>query len=64
MTKYNDRLNELQEALNNAVSLLERATDENASEFSKNYTYKDCKRLQAEFNKALGEYIDFLKDCN
>lgn len=64
MFKFNDRLNELQQALNNAVSLLERTADENASEFAKNYTYNDCKRLQAEFNKALTEYIDFLKDSN
>ena len=61
MAKYSDQLNQLHEALQNAVSLMEIVSDQNASEFAKNYTYNDCKRLQAEFNKVLTEYLDFLK---
>ena len=48
MAKYSDQLNQLHEALQNAVSLMEIVSDQNASEFAKNYTYNDCKRLQAD----------------
>ncbi|PWM78762.1 MAG: hypothetical protein DBY32_04630 [Phascolarctobacterium sp.] len=59
MTRYNDSINELVEALKVEIGLLETAP----TEWARNYEHKKCKLLQERLNKELAEYIDFLKDC-